>query len=182
MQSSANCLFRLNAKVVPKRGNAPRGPRKIGNRRYSVRASENAPAPVANGFGNSKNACMGPTRRPGDGTALASGVFTGSFKWVARIKRVDSGSLIVAVSTPFRKSRYSCAIAGVATSISNRFSSQNSMTWKNGLRPRMPRPKVLARQPSRAPIRSTSFASCGTDSNTWNGQVCAGAGFSPNTT
>src|SRR6516165_9593120 len=108
--------------------------------------------------------------------------FTGSFKWVARISRNDSGSLIIAVWAPFRNSSYSRAIAGGATSIISRFSSQNSMTWKNGLWPCMPRPKVLARQPSRAPIRSTCSGSSTTDKNTWKGQVCGGDRFSPNTT
>ena len=57
----------------------------------------------------------------------------GSFTWVARMRRSDSGSLIIEVWAPFRKSSYSRAIAGDTTSINNRFSSQNSMTWKNGL-------------------------------------------------
>ena len=48
------------------------------------------------------------------------------------------------------------------------------MTWKNGLWPCMPRPNVLARQPSRAPMRSISSGSRGTERKTWNGQVCGG--------
>ena len=61
---------------------------------------------------------------------------------------------MISVRAFFRKSSYSRAISGDTTSIMSRFSSQNSMTWKNGLCPRMPRPKVLARQPSRVPIAS----------------------------
>jgi hypothetical protein len=73
--------------------------------------------------------CGDRPRLLGNVTTPASGeLFRRLFQWVARIKRVDSGSLIVAVWPPFRKSRYSRAIAGVATSISSRFSSQNSMT------------------------------------------------------
>src|SRR5277367_1252861 len=60
---------------------------------------------------------------------------SGTFKWVARIKRKYSGSLIIAVWAPVRKSSYSLAIAGDTTAIISRFSSQNSITWKNGLWP-----------------------------------------------
>jgi hypothetical protein len=53
-----------------------------------------------------------------------------SLKWAARTRRTASGSLIAARCIPCRKSIYSWAIAGAATSTISRFSSQNSMTWK----------------------------------------------------
>jgi hypothetical protein len=48
---------------------------------------------------------------------------------------------MISVRAFFKKTSYSRAISGDTTSIISRFSSQNSMTWEKGLRPRMPRPK-----------------------------------------
>ena len=106
----------------------------------------------------------------------------GLFMWVARMSRSASGSLICDTWELFRNLLYSRTILGVAISIISRFSSQNSITWKNGALSCMPRPNVFARQPSRCPMRSTSSASCGTDNSTWNGQVCGGVLFVPKTT
>lgn len=80
--------------------------------------------------GSARDGCCGPAgrmRRPKKSeTRLCLGFRqAGYWIWVVRIKRSDSGSLIIDVWALFRKSSYSCAIVGDTTPIISHQFGQN---------------------------------------------------------